>query len=86
VVALTLGLCWAGWEQGRLLNDAGVPFADVTRALGPWLAFRSLGLVVLLAGHAAFAINFFWLACPINSRGTAPAEIRQPPAMEGVKA
>jgi cytochrome c oxidase cbb3-type subunit 1 len=58
-----------------------VPFADVTAALAPWHAATSVALGLLLIGHIAFCINFAWIACPVNSRGTAGAEIAPPPAM-----
>jgi len=86
IVALVGGLSWAGWQQGRLLNDAGVAFPAITDALSPWLAFRTVFLILLTVGHAAFLINFVWIACPINSRGTAAAIVQNPPAMEGAKA
>lgn len=86
VLALVVGLFWAGWHQGRLLNDAGVQFSDITRALAPWLKFHTVMLVVLLVGHAAFLLNFIWIACPFNSRATAVAAINNPPAMEVVEA
>jgi cytochrome c oxidase cbb3-type subunit 1 len=86
IVALVLGLSWAGWEQGRLLNDAGVAFPAITEAISPWLAFRSVVLILLTIGHAAFLINFVWIACPVNSRDTAAAVIQDPPAMEVAKA
>jgi cytochrome c oxidase cbb3-type subunit 1 len=43
-------------------------------------------LVLLLVGHAAFLLNFIWIACPFNSRRTAPAEFRNPPDLELAKA
>jgi cytochrome c oxidase cbb3-type subunit 1 len=86
IVALVVGLFCAGWQQGRLLNDAQVPFADVTHAIAPWLKFHSAIIVLLLIGHAAFLLNFIWIACPFNSRSTAPAVIQNPPEMEGAQA
>jgi cytochrome c oxidase cbb3-type subunit 1 len=82
LVGLVVGLLWAGWEQGRLLNNAQVQFVDITRMLAPWHAFHTGALLLLLAGHAAFFINFVWIACPINSRSTAAAVFHDPPAME----
>lgn len=82
---LTAGLAYAGWHQGHLLNNATVEFGDVTKAMLPWFAFRTAGLALLFAGHVAFFINFFFLACPINSKNTAIATFRAPPALEVVK-
>lgn len=80
ILCLVVGVGYAGSEQGRMLNS-NVPFADITAALKPWLMFRSVSLMVLLAGHVAFAINFFWTA--FNSvLATGPqAEFANPPAM-----
>lgn len=81
LLAVLVALGAGGWIQGRMLNDAGVQFSSITQALVPWLTLRSLALVTLLVGHAAFLINFVWIACPINSRATADAAIQNPPDM-----
>ena len=86
VLLLTAGLAYAGWHQGHLLNNPAVAFADITRAMSSWLAFRSVILALLLVGHVAFLINFYWIACPFSSRATAPAQFRNPPDLEVVKA
>jgi len=79
VVLLTAGLAVGGWQQGILLHDATVPFGDITKMLGFWFTFHSIGLIVLLIGHVAFLINFVWIACPLNSRGTPAAQFNNPP-------
>ena len=86
VVLLTVGLAYAGWQQGHQLNDQAVKFGDITHALTFWFAFRSVGLGILLIGHVAFLINFVWLACPFSSRSTASVQFRNPPAMNLAKA
>jgi len=86
IAAIVLALGWGGWQQGHLLNDANVPFADVTKALTPWLTLRSIGLMFLTVGHVAFLINFVWQVCPINSRTTPTASFANPPALEAQKA
>jgi cytochrome c oxidase cbb3-type subunit I len=78
IILLTAGLAYAGWMQGRMLNDATVPFGDITAALKPWLMFRSVALMVLLTGHLAFALNFFWTAWGALSQRGTPAVFRQP--------
>ncbi|WP_415908438.1 cbb3-type cytochrome c oxidase subunit I [Oleiharenicola sp. Vm1] len=80
VVALVVGVGYAGSEQGRLLNS-NVPFADITAALKPWLAFRTVALMVLLVGHVAFALNFFWTAFNTVLATGPKAEFANPPAM-----
>ncbi len=75
------GLAYAGWTQGRLLHDATVPFADITKAMSFWFAFRTLVLGLLLLGHVAFFINFLRHACPFNFAAVPTAQIRTPPAM-----
>jgi cytochrome c oxidase cbb3-type subunit 1 len=86
LVAVVVGLSAAGWQQGQLLNDATVPFADITRTLVPWLTFRSVALMLLSVGHVAFLINFAWIACPVCSQGTAAAVIDNPPEPEAHQA
>jgi len=85
VLLLTFGLAYAGWHQGRLLNDAKVPFGDITRDMTAWFALRTGGFVLLLVGHLAFLINFVWIACPFNSRSTPLAQFRTPPALSLAK-
>jgi len=81
VVVLTVGLFYAGWHQGHQLNNDAVAFGDITKALTFWFTVRSIIFGLLLLGHVAFFINFFWIACPINSKGTAPVQFRNPPAL-----
>ncbi|HEY0863378.1 MAG TPA: cbb3-type cytochrome c oxidase subunit I [Lacunisphaera sp.] len=81
ILLMVVGLSYAGWTQGRLLNDATVSFTALTQAMTFWFAFRTGTLGLLLIGHVAFLINFVWIACPINSQGTATATLRTPPAL-----
>lgn len=81
VVLLALGLGAGGWQQGALLNDPGVSFTDLSRALSGWHMLNTIGFGVLLVGHLAFLINFIWIACPINSQGTVSVTIPVPPAL-----
>lgn len=81
VILLLVGYGAGGWQQGALLNDAAVGFADITAALSGWHLLNTVGLGVLLVGHLAFLINFFWIACPCGSRCTADVTIPVPPAL-----
>ncbi|SDS28076.1 cbb3-type cytochrome c oxidase subunit I [Opitutus sp. GAS368] len=81
VILMVVGMTYAGWHQGRLLNDAAVPFAEITKAMSFWFAFRTGVLGLLLLGHVAFLLNFIWIACPLNSQGTAAATFRPPPEL-----
>ncbi len=67
-----------GFRHGALLNDPAVPFPDIAQALAPWLAARSVALMLLLVGHLAFLPNLFWALCPIDS-GKAGAAVFAPP-------
>jgi cytochrome c oxidase cbb3-type subunit 1 len=80
ILMLVVGVGYAGSEQGRMLNG-NVAFAEITAALKPWLMLRSVALMALLAGHVAFAINFFWTAWNALTQGGVPAVIANPPAM-----
>ncbi|HXS31315.1 MAG TPA: cbb3-type cytochrome c oxidase subunit I, partial [Steroidobacteraceae bacterium] len=81
VIAIFIGLAGAGCTQAHQLADASVAFAKVTDSLAAWHTFNSVGLGLLLLGNVAFFLNFVWIACPINSRSTATAEIPAPPAL-----
>ena len=85
ILMLVVGLFAAGWEQGEMLNDATVPFADITKTLIPWLTFRSVALILLSIGHVAFLINFVWIARPVCP-SCAAAAIANPPEPEAHKA
>jgi len=78
---MVVGMTYAGWHQGQLLNDAAVPFTEVTKAMSFWFAFRTVVQGLLLLGHVAFLINFIWIAWPVNSPGTAAATFRTPPEL-----
>ena len=81
VLLMVVGMAYAGWHQGHLLNDGSVPFGEVTKAMSFWLAFRTGTLGLLLVGHVAFFISFLGMACPFNSQGNAAATFRAPPAL-----
>jgi cytochrome c oxidase cbb3-type subunit 1 len=88
LLLITVTLGWAGWEQGKMLNDAGVAFTDITKALTPWFTAHTVGLMILAVGHLAFFVNFFWslpARCPLTG-DAATAIFPAPPAMEGPKA
>jgi cytochrome c oxidase cbb3-type subunit 1 len=59
VFALQIG----GWFQGLQMNDAeNYPdFIEIVKNTRPYMIIRSVSGVMLLVGHIAFAINFFWM-------------------------
>lgn len=72
VILLVGSLAVAGVTQGRLLADASVPFAEVTKATESYRFAATVALVILAIGQLAFALNFFWTlarasACCVNS-------------------
>jgi cytochrome c oxidase cbb3-type subunit 1 len=79
-------LIYGGVEQGRLLNTTTVGFGEITAALKPWLLLRSVAFMILLTGHLAFAINFFWTAFGAVTQTGARATFRNPPALAGATA
>jgi cytochrome c oxidase cbb3-type subunit I len=81
VALMIVGLGAAGWQQGQMLHDAARSFGDINQALTTWFTVRTAGFGLLLVGHLAFLINFFWIACPLGSAGTAAAQFRAPPAL-----
>jgi cytochrome c oxidase cbb3-type subunit 1 len=82
VLLMIVGLTYAGWTQGKLLNDAAVPFTEVTKAMTSWFAFRSIVLGLLLLGHVAFILNFLGMACLFNFAKVPDAQLRTPPALK----
>lgn len=81
VLLMVVGMAYAGWHQGQMLNEPTVPFRHITDAMAFWFAYRTGVLALLLVGHIAFLLNFIWISCPINSQGTAAASFRTPPAL-----
>ena len=79
LVLLTVTLFVGGWEQGKMLGNAALPFADITKAMMPWFTARSVGLMLLAVGHLAFLVNFCWSICPFCAEDEAPADFRTPP-------
>lgn len=81
LLLVAIGLAAGGWKQGHLLQDSSVAFTAITDALAGFHKLNSAGLALLLLGQLAFVLNVIWIGCPLNSRGTAKAEIQNPPAM-----
>jgi cytochrome c oxidase cbb3-type subunit 1 len=69
-----------------MLSDAARTYGDINQAMSTWFTVRTAGFGLLIVGHLAFLINFFWIACPIGSSGTAAAQFRAPPALSIAKA
>jgi len=55
VAAMLLGFGFAGVSQAAKFAQAGVPFVEAVKS--PFLALATVGLVVLIVGQCAFAVN-----------------------------
>jgi cytochrome c oxidase cbb3-type subunit 1 len=55
VVAWLVG----GWQDGQLLANPAVAYADILRAGASWCLVLKISAVLLLVGHVAFALNAF---------------------------
>ena len=55
VVAWLVG----GWQNGQLLTDPAVAYADILLAGASWCLVLKISAVLLLVGHVAFALNAF---------------------------
>jgi cytochrome c oxidase cbb3-type subunit 1 len=58
-----------GWQNGQLLADPAVAYADVLRAESSWFLVLKISAVLLLVGHVAFALNAFGMIL----KSSAPA-------------
>lgn len=67
-----LSLSWGGWNQGRMMNDPGVPFMRIVEYLKPYLAARSLAGILMTAGHVVFAWLFWRILHTSNFSFTGP--------------
>jgi cytochrome c oxidase cbb3-type subunit 1 len=50
---------FGGWQVGRQLAADATPYAAVLRAESSWFSLLTVSSVLLLVGHAAFALNAF---------------------------
>ena len=55
MVLYFVALTWAGFFQGRQMNDANIPFLDIVRYTVPFLRWRSIAGLLMTVGHLAFA-------------------------------
>jgi len=83
IVICLASLYLGGLVQGKALNESETPFLEVVGLAKKFLFGQSLGGLLLLVGHVAFALNFVLiLAKPRATRVTA-ADLFQPaPEME----
>ena len=65
VVSLVIG----GVEQGMKLQDPNVAFADLTKAMLPFLRVSTLGLLFLLIANLLFALNVFAMIARLEMVG-----------------
>jgi len=61
IVLYVVPLSLAGFQQGRLMNDATVKFLDVVKFTLPWLQLRTVAGLLLALGQVGFVVNFVWL-------------------------
>ncbi len=73
---------YGGWIQGGLLNAPSQSFTEISQQMSPWFLIQTIARVALIVGHIAFFINFSWLVCPVNSRGTTAAAVENPSILE----
>ncbi len=59
-----------GWQNGQLLANPAVAYADVLRAESSWFFVLTISAVLLLVGHVAFALNAFGMIL----KSSAPAD------------
>ena len=65
VVAWLVG----GWQNGQLLANPAIAYADILRAGSSWCLVLKISAVLLLVGHVAFALNAFGMIL----KSSAPA-------------
>jgi cytochrome c oxidase cbb3-type subunit 1 len=90
VIGLVLGvgaLSCGGWQQAGELADTKVALGDVTAHTLPYLRVATVGGILLLLGHLAFAFNFIKLVlCPCHRAASAavpvPVQLLSAPEME----
>ncbi len=79
------GLSIGGWIQGLQMNnpDQYPDFIQIVQNTIPWLVSRSIAGMLILVGHVAFAINFFWILLqPRVADETRPTLFKDPEPMK----
>lgn len=87
-----VGLTWAGWIQGTMMNNPNIPFLEIVRYTVPYLWSRSIAGILLTIGHIAFAILVFkmvrrdggWLVEPTLFRSIKNEETSAVSRQKGV--
>ncbi|HEU5174918.1 MAG TPA: cbb3-type cytochrome c oxidase subunit I [Gemmatimonadaceae bacterium] len=69
IAIYVVALSWAGVAQGLALLDPAIPFQESVRRTLPGLWGRSLGGLILTAGHIVFAYHF-WMMLRMPERAT----------------
>lgn len=54
----TAAMCWAGINQGKMMNDPKIPFLAIVAYTKPYLWLRTVAGLILLGGTIAFIVNF----------------------------
>jgi cytochrome c oxidase cbb3-type subunit 1 len=73
IAIYVVALSWAGVAQGLALLDPAIPFQESVRRTLPGLWGRSLGGLILTAGHLVFAYHFWMMVrMPERARRTRP--------------
>ena len=77
-----VGLTIGGLIQGFRMNDARVPFLDLTVSTVPWLVSRSVAGILMTTGHIAFAILVYRMLAAFSrgERGGVQALLAPAPA------
>ncbi|ADE53054.1 cbb3-type cytochrome c oxidase subunit I [Coraliomargarita akajimensis] len=61
ILVMVFALQIGGWIQGLEMNNAEISFLETVQNTMPWLKARSISGLMIMVGHIAFAINFFWM-------------------------
>ena len=69
-LALTIG----GWLQGLAMLDIATPFMEIVALTVPYLSARSVGGILMTAGHLVFAVHFFMVLGRVGPKRALPPE------------
>jgi cytochrome c oxidase cbb3-type subunit 1 len=57
ILSYGVGLCWAGWWQGTMMNNPSIPFLQIVEYIKPYLILRSISGAGMTIAHLAFALS-----------------------------
>jgi cytochrome c oxidase cbb3-type subunit 1 len=77
LIVYFVSMSWAGWYQGRMMNDPEIAFMKVVEYTKPYLIARSVSGIMMTIGHVVFAVLMFRILHTSSVRLVGPTLFRR---------